>query len=164
MEAPLEHIVVLQHAGSVVPRQMRVRRSADLMRHDPFSYFVVSDEEGKASGWIYHDERDGWGFETKRFAWMKVEMENNVIRSVRVDGSFEDSNEVERIVVRTELDPKGRRKERLLRCRDSSEGSGNGAKSRVCKGRSEEDDYNSQAAGEGYWRVGDRNEIRVIVC
>ena len=86
------------------------------MRFDPFSYFVVSDGDGKASGWVYHDERDGWGFETKRFAWMKVEMENRVIRSVRVEGSFEDVNEVERIVVRTELNPKGRRrrkKERL---------------------------------------------------
>ena len=104
--------MVLQRAGSVVPRQMRVRRSADSMRFDPFSYFVVSDESGKASGWVYHDERDGWGFETKRFAWMKVEMENRVIRSVRVEGSFEDVNEVERIVVRTELNPKGRRRRR----------------------------------------------------
>ena len=82
------------------------------MRFDPFSYFVVSDESGKASGWVYHDERDGWAFESNRFAWMKVEMENGVIRSVRVEGSFEDMNEVERIVVRTELNPKGRRRRR----------------------------------------------------
>ena len=59
LEAPLERIPVMQKAGSVVARQMRLRRSAAMMTHDPFSYFIVRDDAGKAEGWIYHDERDG---------------------------------------------------------------------------------------------------------
>lgn len=152
---------MLQRAGSVVPRQMRVRRSADLMRHDPFSYFVVSDAEGKASGWVYHDERDGWGFEAKRFAWMRVELSGGVLRSVRAEGSFEDANEVERIVVRTELRPTGRG-EAWVTCRDRGAGEWNRAEGGVREGRREEDPDDSQAAGEGDRGVGDRDEIRAV--
>lgn len=57
--APLSHIPVYQREGSVVARQLRLRRSASQMKHDPFTLYIFESMEGTASGFIYEDERDG---------------------------------------------------------------------------------------------------------
>lgn len=59
LPAPLSHIPVYQREGSVVARQLRLRRSASQMKHDPFTLYIFENKEGTASGWLYEDERDG---------------------------------------------------------------------------------------------------------
>ena len=51
-----------------------------------------------------------------------------------------------------------------MTCSDPGEGEWNRAKRGVCEGRGEEADYDPQAFGEGYWGVGDRDELMVLVC
>ena len=51
-----------------------------------------------------------------------------------------------------------------MTCSDPGEGEWNRAKRGVCEGRGEEADYDPQAFGEGYWGVGDRDELRMLVC
>lgn len=60
MPAPLSHIPVYQREGTVVARQLRLRRSASQMKYDPFTLYIFEDREGAAAGWVYEDERDGY--------------------------------------------------------------------------------------------------------
>ena len=59
LPAPISHSPVYQREGSVVARQLRLRRSASQMKHDPFTLYVFESREGVASGFVYEDERDG---------------------------------------------------------------------------------------------------------
>lgn len=73
--APLDAIPVFQRGGSVVPRRMRLRRSAMLMRSDPITLFVALDEDGTAAGMLYADDeetnafRDDHAFALRSFAF-----------------------------------------------------------------------------------------------
>lgn len=100
LNAPLDFIPVLQRAGSVVPLQTRLRRSASQMARDPFTLRVIADEEGRASGRVFHDARDGYGYERGEFAEMRVTLEGNVLANVRVAGTMHAENRVERVVLR----------------------------------------------------------------
>ena len=105
--APLQFTPVYQRAGTVVALQTRVRRSSSQMKHDPFTLHVVADSLGNAEGYIYHDDRDGFGYEKGAYAYMKVEMKNGVLRCKRDgEGRYEDHNLVERIVIRVRILPK----------------------------------------------------------
>ena len=44
--APLPTIPVFQAGGTIVPRQMRLRRSSAQMGHDPYTLVVAADADG----------------------------------------------------------------------------------------------------------------------
>lgn len=83
-----------------MPLQTRLRRSASQMKHDPFTLRVIADERGKASGRIFHDERDGYGYEKGEFAYMEVTLDANVLASKRLAGEMQAANAIERVVLR----------------------------------------------------------------
>lgn len=56
VSAPLNKIPVYQRGGSILPRQMRPRRSSVQMAADPYTLVVALDEQGKASGSLYLDD------------------------------------------------------------------------------------------------------------
>ena len=62
-KAPLDKIPVYQRGGSIVPRQMRPRRSSDLMINDPYTLVVALDANGNASGKVYLDDGISFDFE-----------------------------------------------------------------------------------------------------
>tara|TARA_B110001452_G_scaffold197556_1_gene167493 strand:+ start:670 stop:3537 length:2868 start_codon:yes stop_codon:yes gene_type:complete len=62
LAAPLVKIPVFQRGGSVLPRQMRLRRSSAQMGGDPYTLVVAPDATGAASGQLYLDEGDGFGY------------------------------------------------------------------------------------------------------
>ena len=49
---------------------------------------------------MFHDARDGYGYERGEFAEMRVTLEKNVLASVRVAGTMHAANTVERVVLR----------------------------------------------------------------
>ena len=100
LDAPLDFIPVLQRAGTVVPLQTRVRRSASQMMHDPFTLRVIADKQGRASGRIFHDARDGYGYEKGEFADMEVTLDANVLACKRLAGVMDAANTIERVVLR----------------------------------------------------------------
>jgi hypothetical protein len=105
LEAPLAKIPVLQRGGSVVPRQMRPRRSSALMRDDPYTLVVALDAGKRAQGTLYLDDggsldfRRG-GFRLRQFDYAP-EGSAHVLRSSSAGGgkSFAPANTVERILV-----------------------------------------------------------------
>ncbi|KAH9258248.1 hypothetical protein BASA81_003297 [Batrachochytrium salamandrivorans] len=62
--APLGKLPVFHRVGSIVPKQMRLRRSSESMRLDPYTLFVTVNEQGKASGKLYLDDQLSFDFET----------------------------------------------------------------------------------------------------
>jgi len=57
VQAPIGTTPVFQRAGSIIPRQMRLRRSSDLMRRDPYTLDVVADDKGAADGAAFFDDQ-----------------------------------------------------------------------------------------------------------
>ena len=100
LPAPMDFIPVLQRAGTVVPLQTRLRRSASQMKHDPFTLRVIADAEGRAVGRVFHDARDGYGYEQGEFADMEVTLDANVLANKRLAGTMQAANTIERIVLR----------------------------------------------------------------
>jgi alpha 1,3-glucosidase len=64
METPIDKMPVFQRGGSIIPRQLRVRRSSSLMAKDPYTLFVALDSKGEASGELYVD--DGHSFDYQK--------------------------------------------------------------------------------------------------
>jgi alpha 1,3-glucosidase len=105
LEAPLAKIPVLQRGGSIVPRQMRPRRSSALMRDDPYTLVVALDAGKRAQGQLYLDDggsldfRRG-GFRLRAFDYAP-DGSAHVLRSSSAGGgkTFSPANTIERILV-----------------------------------------------------------------
>lgn len=51
-------VPVYQRGGSIIPRKLRLRRSAKLMKADPYTLFIALDANKKASGILYMDDEE----------------------------------------------------------------------------------------------------------
>ncbi|KAJ5318042.1 hypothetical protein PENANT_c004G08767 [Penicillium antarcticum] len=66
--APEEKVPVLIQGGHIIPRKDRPRRSAGLMRWDPYTLVITLDKNGEAEGSLYVD--DGETFDYERGAYI----------------------------------------------------------------------------------------------
>ena len=66
---PLDKVAALQRGGSIVPRKLRLRRSASLMSQDPYTLFVALDSNGNAEGKLYMDDEHTFGYRAGAFAF-----------------------------------------------------------------------------------------------
>lgn len=117
VSAPLEKIPVFIRGGSILPRKMRLRRSASLMFYDPFTIVVApSMATGNAIGTLYMDDERTHDYEdTGLFAYRQFTFTSgptSVLQNAPVPGSSwmtggeeRDSgnmmapNKIERIIV-----------------------------------------------------------------
>lgn len=56
IQSPLDKIPVYQRSGSIIPLQLRVRRSSTLMINDPYTLVIAVDDNNKAVGDVYIDD------------------------------------------------------------------------------------------------------------
>jgi Domain of unknown function (DUF5110) len=56
-DAPLGKTPIFHRVGSIIPKQMRLRRSSEMMIRDPFTLFVTLDQSGEARGTLYLDDQ-----------------------------------------------------------------------------------------------------------
>lgn len=67
-QVSLETIPLFLRAGAVLPRKLRLRRSATLMRHDPYTLFITpsaatsADAVGEAEGMLYLDDETSFAY------------------------------------------------------------------------------------------------------
>lgn len=54
-------IPVYQRGGSILARKLRLRRSAKLMKTDPYTLYIALDSEKKAFGSLYMDDEETFG-------------------------------------------------------------------------------------------------------
>ena len=84
VKATLGMIPVFLKGGSVVPTKDRYRRSAQLMKYDPYTLYVVIGSDGSASGKLYVDDGETFGYESGD--WLEVDFvgsePDRVIRAV----------------------------------------------------------------------------------
>ena len=78
VKAPIDKIPVFQRGGSIVPRKMRLRRSASLMRDDPYTLMVALDKQNHADGALYLDDEVSITF-PQEFAYVNVTMRGGSI-------------------------------------------------------------------------------------
>lgn len=67
--AALHQIPLLIRGGSIVPTRERPRRSSALMRNDPFTLRVALSSDGSATGEVYLDDGEGYGYTNGEFVW-----------------------------------------------------------------------------------------------
>ncbi len=105
--APIDKIPVFQRGGSVVPKQMRVRRSSALMVRDPYTLVVALNSNGNAHGDLYLDDFHSFAYQQGAFVHRRFTMKNGgtLLSSTDASGGeggkngFAPVNTVERIVV-----------------------------------------------------------------
>lgn len=104
--APLDKIPVFIRAGTVLPRKMRLRRSATLMHYDPLTLFIAPNAAGVAHGFLYSDDESTLAHEDHQaYHIQEYHFEKNELRAQEVHwGGIENNhysarNTIERIVI-----------------------------------------------------------------
>lgn len=75
VKATLDMIPVFLKSGVIIPIKERYRRSAQLMKYDPYTLYVVIDSNGFAHGELYVD--DGETFAYTSGDWLHIDFEAN---------------------------------------------------------------------------------------
>ena len=63
VDSDIDKIPVYQRGGSVIPRKLRLRRSARLMKSDPYTLYIALDGVNKAKGSLYMDDEETFSHE-----------------------------------------------------------------------------------------------------
>ncbi len=105
--APLGRLPVFQRGGTIVPRQMRPRRSSAAQLGDPYTLVVALDGAGRAAGHLYlddgatHDFIKRSAFRLREFRYEGGSSARHTLRSVTAAGgkAWAPENAVERVLV-----------------------------------------------------------------
>lgn len=65
VKSDIDKIPVYQRGGSIIPRKLRLRRSSQLMKKDPYTLYVALDKNDKAAGDLYMDDEESFGYERR---------------------------------------------------------------------------------------------------
>jgi alpha 1,3-glucosidase len=65
VESGIDKIPVYQRGGSILPRKLRLRRSAAMMKTDPYSLYIALDPFKEATGSLYMDDEETFGHEKR---------------------------------------------------------------------------------------------------
>ena len=88
--APLEKIPLLMRSGHIFARRDRPRRSAGLMRNDPFTLVVVLDPSSpqiSAEGSLYYDDGESYAYEKGARVHRRFTFADNALESIDIDGA-----------------------------------------------------------------------------
>ena len=102
VSAPLGTIPVFQRGGSVLPRQMRLRRASELMAKDPYTLIVAPDAAGDAVGELYLDAGDGFEYQTGAYALRRYTLSAGATltsRALHASASYAPTNTLERLEI-----------------------------------------------------------------
>ena len=64
VQSDIDKIPVFQRGGSIIPRKLRLRRSTETMKHDPYTLYIALNKAQNASGKLYMDDENS--FDHKR--------------------------------------------------------------------------------------------------
>lgn len=72
-------IPVYQRGGTIVPKKMRIRRSAVLMKNDPLTLVVAVDCNGHAKGTLYIDDEKSFAYRQGKYLYLEFEFKDCVL-------------------------------------------------------------------------------------
>lgn len=82
--AALHQVPVFIRGGSILPTRERPRRSSLLMRNDPITLRVALGVDGSASGKLYLDEGEGYGYAQGEFVSRAFGAETKKAKMLRI--------------------------------------------------------------------------------
>ncbi|ANB15348.1 glucan 1,3-alpha-glucosidase ROT2 [Sugiyamaella lignohabitans] len=72
IDTPLEKIPVLLRGGHIHARRERPRRSATLMKNDPYTIVIALDKNGDAEGKLYLDDGESYDYQKGEFVLQTI--------------------------------------------------------------------------------------------
>ncbi len=101
VSAPIEKIPVFQRGGTILPRQMRLRRSSSAMGNDPYTLVVAPDLRGAAEGKLFLDSGDGYAYRNGDFAYRSYSFAADTLmsHSLHSSASYIANNVLERVEI-----------------------------------------------------------------
>jgi len=110
VDAPLHIIPVFQRGGTIIPRKLRLRRSTETMKYDPYTLHVAINKDGNASGQIYFDDETTFDYKKhQNYATSTLKYSKNNLMNMPEVGSgwqptptkrrYDTYMKVERIVI-----------------------------------------------------------------
>ena len=101
VDAPIDKVPAYQRGGSILPRQMRARRSSVQMVNDPYTLTIAPDGAGEAAGRLYIDPGDGFEYREGQYAYRKYVYASGVLTSaaLHADPKYTPPNTLERVEV-----------------------------------------------------------------
>ncbi|KAK2756384.1 hypothetical protein FQN54_005276 [Arachnomyces sp. PD_36] len=82
--APLDKIPLLMQGGHIIPRKDRPRRSAGLMKWDPYTLVMVLDKNGQAEGSLYIDDGETFDFESGGYIHRRFSFSDSTLSSENI--------------------------------------------------------------------------------
>ncbi|CCC71446.1 hypothetical protein NCAS_0H01360 [Naumovozyma castellii] len=93
IDAPLEKIPAFIEGGHIITRRDRYRRSSKLMHHDPYTIILAPDLNGNASGRLYVDDGETFGYEKGNFVDTQFSLsEGKIIQNEVLHASNDDKS------------------------------------------------------------------------
>lgn len=94
-------VPVFQRGGTIVPRKERVRRSAALMKDDPYTLVIALDKNGSAKGTLYMDDEVSFEYRSGKYLYLEFKFDNDVLSSSKIDAtaSFYTMSWLERVIL-----------------------------------------------------------------
>jgi mannosyl-oligosaccharide alpha-1,3-glucosidase len=74
-------IPVFLRGGTILPRKMRIRRSAILMHDDPYTLVVALDANKRAKGTLYIDDEKSYDYRQGKYLYLDLEFKDGVLSS-----------------------------------------------------------------------------------
>ncbi|KAI4469771.1 alpha-glucosidase [Holotrichia oblita] len=97
----MDKVPVYYRGGSIIPRKDRPRRAASLMHDDPYTLYVVLDENNSANGALYTDDGHTFAYKSKEYLYIQFKFKDNTLTSsiIDKDAHFSSREWIERVVV-----------------------------------------------------------------
>ncbi|XP_070495450.1 neutral alpha-glucosidase AB [Chironomus tepperi] len=94
-------VPVYQRGGTIIPRKMRIRRSAVLMENDPITLIVAVDSDKRAKGTLYLDDEKSFAYRQGKYLYIEFEFKDGVLSSQLIDETASYTTKVwlERVII-----------------------------------------------------------------
>jgi len=94
-----EKIGAFIKGGEIITKKMRIRRSVQKMKNDPFTIIIALDLENKAEGIIYFDDEESLEYQKYKYSLLKITYENNKIDLEWTIYNYPVINNIEKIII-----------------------------------------------------------------
>ncbi|CAN6639281.1 glucosidase 2 subunit alpha [Trichomonascus vanleenenianus] len=81
VSAPLEKIPMFMRGGHIHVRRDRFRRSAELMKNDPYTLVVAVSKDGTAKGKLYVDDGVSYEYQSGKYILVEFEFDGKILKS-----------------------------------------------------------------------------------
>mmetsp|Transcript_5141 Transcript_5141/g.7580 ORF Transcript_5141/g.7580 Transcript_5141/m.7580 type:complete len:268 (-) Transcript_5141:532-1335(-) len=98
----IDKIPVYQRGGSIIPRKLRLRRSSEMMKHDPYTMYIAFDSNESAIGSLYVDDEISLDHQHGKYCIAELEYKDSALSNKILHALWEEAlpnnYEIERLV------------------------------------------------------------------